>query len=452
VCANRFLTEEAAMRRTSLLLGAVLAGSRTISAQNMNPTATPPFRAPAQTAPHLAASTNPVLAVPEQAAKAPAVPENLTSFDGARAELVWRDWNWKLVADGVVIKEFGRRESEARQALRLIRGLHLTEHGTIGSPAPVMEYWLSDGQAPQGLASGVRPLALDPTSLKAEQREGQWVVRDKQRVWFNFGLRGDEAQQALTVMQKYGFTQAAMLGNPLSPTMMVFTANPVQPGSGSLTFKAPHGPAPDASAAIAGYVPTALPPLAHAATQPNQPTIAFNQGPVASLPARTTWLRAAPPEAPGLTERVSFDWRQAQVRQEHGRWKLEAGSHVLGDFGTNQHAAAEALKAVQYYRFTEQCQVGQPTPYCTYFLVGGQAPHGIPFGVQGQRLDVDHLQVQKLGDNYALTTAGQPVMQFGPRPDEARHMYDAIKRYRFDSVCHFGGPEETGMTFLVQAR
>ncbi len=381
------------------------------------------------------------------------MPENLTAFDGSRVELVWRDWSWKLVADGAVIKEFGRRESEARQALRLVQGLRLTQHGTVGSPMPVMEYWLSDGHAPIGIASGVRPLAVDPTSLKAEQREGQWVVRDKQRVWFNFGRRGDDAQQALTVMQKYGFTQAAVLGNPLSPTMMVFTANPAQAGSGATTFKPPQTPPSDPSAAIAGYVPTALPPLAHAATQPHQPTVAFNQGPMDSPPTRqTTWLRGAPPEAPGLTDKVSFDWRQAQVRQEHGRWKVEAGSHVLGDFGSNQHAAAEALKAVQFYRFTEQCQVGQPTPYCTYFLVGGQAPRGIPFGVQGQPLDVAHLQVQKVGDNYALVTAGQPVMQFGQRPDEARHMYDVIKRHRFDCVCHFGGPEEKGMTFLVQAR
>ena len=107
---------------------------------------------------------------------------------------------------------------------------------------------------------------------------------------------------------------------------------------------------------------------------------------------------------------------------------------------------------MQYYHFTEQCQVGQPTPYCTYFLVGGQAPRGIPFGVQGRPLDVDHMQVQKVGDNYVLVTAGQPVLQFGPRPDEARHMFDVIRRQHFDCVCHFGGPEEKGMTFLVQAR
>jgi hypothetical protein len=439
------------MRRTSLLLVALLAGSRTVSAQILATQSTT-VRGPAQTALHPAAAANPTPGLPDHPAAA-AVPENLTSFDVSRVELVWRDWTWRLVADGAVIKEFGRRESEARQALRLVQGLRLTQHGTVGSPMPVMEYWLSDGHAPLGIASGVRPLGIDPTTLKVEEREGQWVVRDKQRVWFNFARRGDEAQQALGVMQKYGFTQAALLGNPLSPTMMVFTANPVQAGSGAMTFKPPQTPPADPSAAIAGYVPTALPPLAHAATQPNQPTVTFNQGPMTSLPThQTTWLRAAPPEAPGLTERVSFDWRQAQVRQEHGRWKVEAGSHVLGDFGGNQHAAAEALKAVQYYRFTEQCQVGQPTPYCTYFLVGGQAPRGIPFGVQGQPLDVAHLQVQKVGDNYALVTGGQPVMQFGQRPDEARHMYDVIKRHRFDCVCHVGGPEEKGMTFLVQAR
>ena len=59
-----------------------------------------------------------------------------------------------------------RREFEARQALRLIRELHLTQRGTVGGPDPIMEYWLADGQAPQGLVSGLRTVPLDPAGLR----------------------------------------------------------------------------------------------------------------------------------------------------------------------------------------------------------------------------------------------------------------------------------------------
>jgi hypothetical protein len=438
------------MRRTSLLLGALLLSGRTVSAQTM----TAPSPMTPQPSPPAALHPAGATILPSTApADVPAVvTENLTPFEGSRAKLIWQDRTWKLAVDGVVVKDFGRRESDARAALRLVQELHLTQHGTVGEPAPVMEYWLSDGHAPQGLAPGVRPLAIDTSSLKVEESQGQWVLRDRQRVWFNFGPRGDEAGRALAVMQKHHFTQAAILGSP-SPTMMVFLANPVQAGSGATTFKPPKTLPTDPAAALAGYASAALPPLKHAATQPNQPVMPFHDGPIDKLPVpHASFLRGAPPEAPGITERVSFDWRQAQVRQEQGHWKLAAGSHVIADFGTNQHTATEALKAVQYYRFTEQCQVGRPTPYCSYFLANGQAPRGVPLGVQAQPIDVAHLQVQKVGDKYALVTAGQPILQFGPRPDEARHMVDVIQRHRFDVVCHVGGPEEKGLTFLARSR
>ena len=45
------------------------------------------------------------------------------------------EWSsrWRLVAGGVMLKDFGRRESEARLALRLIRELRLNQHGIIGA-------------------------------------------------------------------------------------------------------------------------------------------------------------------------------------------------------------------------------------------------------------------------------------------------------------------------------
>ena len=58
-----------------------------------------------------------------------------------------------------VLKDFGRNEREARQAWYLIRELRLNQHATIGTPRPVVEYWLHDGHAPdQYRASTVRNL------------------------------------------------------------------------------------------------------------------------------------------------------------------------------------------------------------------------------------------------------------------------------------------------------
>src|SRR5262249_26249878 len=72
-------------------------------------------------------------APPEQR-PAPPLREALLTFDPQRADVVWSQNHWQLVVDGQVLKDFGRREVEARVALRVLRDLHLTQHGAIGSP------------------------------------------------------------------------------------------------------------------------------------------------------------------------------------------------------------------------------------------------------------------------------------------------------------------------------
>jgi hypothetical protein len=168
-------------------------------------------------------------AAPPPAEAAAALAESVRPFNTSAVRLEWNNRRWQLVADGVMLKDFGVREQEARQALRLVQDLHLNQYGTVGSPSPVMEYWLSDGRAPQGLAGGLRALPLDPTGLRVEQIQGQWCLRDSQRVLFNFGQRADDARQALAVVRKYGFTQVGVIGQGIT-SMFVFTARPGLPG------------------------------------------------------------------------------------------------------------------------------------------------------------------------------------------------------------------------------
>src|SRR5947209_6541690 len=70
------------------------------------------------------------------------VSERLVSFDCDRTEVAWAEQHWQLQAAGILLKDFGRREHEARQALRLVRQLRLNQYGAIGSPSPALEYWL----------------------------------------------------------------------------------------------------------------------------------------------------------------------------------------------------------------------------------------------------------------------------------------------------------------------
>src|SRR5262249_16779846 len=130
--------------------------------------------------------------------------EKLIAFDYRRAEVVWLDGSWHLRAGDVVVKDFGRRESEAREVLRILRELRLTHYGTIATERAVMEYWLSEGRAPQGFEARLRGVCFEPETLHVEAVQGQSCLLAGQLLLFNFGPHPEDAQQALEVIRHYG--------------------------------------------------------------------------------------------------------------------------------------------------------------------------------------------------------------------------------------------------------
>jgi hypothetical protein len=150
--------------------------------------------------------------------------DSLISFDYRRADLRWVNRRWQVVAGDVLVKDFGPRQGEAREALQLIRGLRLTQHGTVGTPQPVVEFWLSDGRAPSVTMLGLHPTSFDRSTLRVDQIQGAWCVRDNQEVLFNFQNNQGTAQRTLAVIQRYGFDQVGYVGFG-APAMMYFLAS-----------------------------------------------------------------------------------------------------------------------------------------------------------------------------------------------------------------------------------
>jgi hypothetical protein len=431
------------MWRPILLACALLGGALPASAQT--PPGPAPSAPPAETAP--------------PAPAAPAPPEALQSFDWTRAELQWNGKRWQVVAGGVVLKDFGARQEEACAALRLVRQLRLTQHGAVGTPRPVMEYWLADGRAPQGLVTGLHPIPLDPATLRVELVQGQWCVRDNTRVLFTFGPHADDANQALAVIRRYGFTQVGFLGRGV-PDMLVFL--------GSTAPTAATGADRPAPTPFSRVVPPAHPPgqavrqAGFSAGQPDggvvtaglkQPAsgdgvgpspLPFGRQPGAADPA----VGGRPPE----TDRVPFNWRQAEVRQEGNDWKLVAGNSTLANFGPHDTDARLALNVVRFYHVTEQGVIGGPRPLFNYFLCNGQAPHGYMLGVENMPFHPDALTVRQAGDSWLIYDGGRALLNFGDRPDDARRALDVIRHYQFDTLCRVGHADTGGLTFFIRAR
>ena len=180
------------MRPTAFFLPALLFGASVLAAQNTTAAQQPPSNADLK--------------------------ESLVSFDYRLAELEWRDGRWQLRAGGVWLKDFGGHERDARDALNLIRELHLNQHGTVGTLRPVIEYWLSDGHAPTTATPAARAIAFDREKLTVQQMLEQWCVCEGRRALFAFGGHEDQARQALAIIQHYGFDAVAYVGRP-APVM-----------------------------------------------------------------------------------------------------------------------------------------------------------------------------------------------------------------------------------------
>src|SRR5262245_51205627 len=112
-------------------------------------------------------------------------PTDLVSFEYQRLELRRVGERWQLFNGRTLIKDLGTNEADAREALGLIRQLQLNQRGTIGTPAPVLEYWLSDRAAPRGIIAAHRLVSFDPQALRAESVHGQWCLRDNRQLYFN---------------------------------------------------------------------------------------------------------------------------------------------------------------------------------------------------------------------------------------------------------------------------
>jgi hypothetical protein len=383
---------------------------------------------------------------------APSPPEPLRTFDYRRAEVEWADNRWQLTADGVLLKDFGRNEAEARQALRVLRQLHLTQVGTVGTPLPILEYWLADGHAPQGLVSELRTIPLDPKTIKAEQLQGQWWVRDGRRVLFNFGGHEDEARQAAELLRRYGFTRIGFVGQA-TPSMLVFLGAPAgtafvqpEPALADPAMTAQQG---DLSPRGTAHHPTLRGPSG--TDKATDPAIGTAPAPV-SLPHGRQLAQPATslPDLTAPSERVSLDWRQIHARQDRGGSRLVMGGCTLAEFGLNQDDARLAEEAVRFYRFTEECRIGRPRPVFTYFLVNGQAPHGTMFGAELVPFQPDTLAVRRVGDDWTVCAGTQPLFHCGPNADEAREALNALQHYKFDAVCRIGHSEQATFMFPVR--
>lgn len=393
-------------------------------------------------------------------------------FDPKHLRLQWDHRRWHIgTADGMVLKDFGPAESEARRALRLIHELGLNEYGTIGKPRPVLEYWLVDGRAPRALVrSDLRSVPFETTSLRIEKISGQWAVCDKTRVLFTFENEAD-ASQALDLFQKHRFSQAGVIGLGTPLMTVFFTSGNEGPTIGESgrqmsTLKFPRfakntdgnpriEQVKNKETGLEGVVQAVIPPIDASRGTTTAPPMRGLPSP--SLTDRKALFWRSEPRLSREAQttrsdggRVAFDWRHAQLRNAQGDWVIGVGGQTIARFGTNVSDGRTVLSAIRYYRCHEFELLGGDLAglWCA---VPGSSPRGAMFGLSAVPIRPDKLEISQVSGRYSLCENGRVVVPVGERAEDARRLLELIRRHGYDRVCPVGsGPE--GVAFLVRSR
>jgi hypothetical protein len=362
---------------------------------------------------------------------------------------------WQLWAGQRMLRDFGDRENDARDAVRVYRDLRPTEWVTIGSPKPVVEYGLVNGRPPMtsgmpgaapenpngpasaglsgtgtisaGVASGSggfnnngptvsgagarAVVPIDLQTVRVEAVRGVWCVRDDLNIHFNFGVNKADAEQAVAAVRRYGFNRVGVVG---SPTAM------------SYLFAAPEG---------SGLPPAPQGALAKLALQAQIDGLDRVGIPVAGVGY--------------VGEMFRFDPRKVEARKDGSEWVVAAGTEIIGRYGATEWAAREAVRTIQDSRFNEFCRVGSAG--LTFFLVDGKAPTRVPFNAQGRRFDPSGLKVQKAGDRWAVAENGRHLFDCASA-DEGETLVRVLKHFQFDQLCQLGPTPRQGVSFLAKGK
>ena len=318
----------------------------------------------------------------------------------------WQVWN-----AGTVFRDFGNNAEDAADMFRTLRELRPTEWASIGTDRAIVDYGLTDGKTAPNAGFPKSHLQMDPRTTRAEQVRGVWCLRDDANILLNFGAHQADAEQALAVMQKYGFNRVGFIGKSTPPLAYFFAAPENTTGT----------------AIVASPIIKAAQERAMNHTGLDVPGVGY------------------------VGEKIRIDYKKVEVRRDKGDFVVAYGPEILGRFGASEWTARDALKVIQDARFTEFCKFG--TAGVTFFLIGEKAPKDVPFSVQGSRFAPGSLTVRPINGKWWLCgeSSARLLLPAGSQ-EEGEQLVKLVKAYGFDQLCQIGTSSHSTMQFLAKGR
>ena len=148
-----------------------------------------------------------------------------------RADCIPFDWrdvrvrnvsgSWKLVERGNGMLDFGNNSVGANTARSIIRRYRMTKQCFVGRPNASMQYWLRGNQAPVGPFQSEDCVRFNPARIEVRQVRGSWKIVEGSHWIMDFGANRAEAEEALAIVNQYGFRRMCFVGRP-NPPMTYF--------------------------------------------------------------------------------------------------------------------------------------------------------------------------------------------------------------------------------------
>ncbi len=143
--------------------------------------------------------------------------EDCVSFNPATTTVQQIQGRWKVVDGSHWMFDFGANKAGADKALAVIKHYRMNKSCFVGRPNPDFAYLLVGNKPPVGAFQGEDCIKFNPANIKVQQVQGRWKIVDGTMWMYDFENRKNEADQALAIMKKYGFSQQCFVGRPNAP-------------------------------------------------------------------------------------------------------------------------------------------------------------------------------------------------------------------------------------------
>jgi hypothetical protein len=140
--------------------------------------------------------------------------QDCIKFDPGAAAVQQANGNWKVVVGGMWLLDFGNSESEAREALAIIKHYRMDKQCFVGRPDPSMEYYLVKDKAPTGYYSGEDCIGFDPGVIEVKEINGRWKIVEGNSWLLDFENKEDEARHAYRIITYFKFRKICFVGRP----------------------------------------------------------------------------------------------------------------------------------------------------------------------------------------------------------------------------------------------